>query len=166
MIIAEYIPYEHIVSYRFIKQHLALRCRLSFVRLYVGGRVCYTRFHMKHDTPQPQYTRCADLEALLTEAVAEENDLEFVLFENLALPEGAYPGLTFRNCRFVGCRISGSALERAAFIDCVLEHCDCSNVNLQKATLERTRLVDCKLVGATLSEAFLLDVAFDSCIAR
>ena len=89
-----------------------------------------------------------------------------VLFENLTLTEGDFPGLTFRNCRFTGCRISGIALERAAFIDCVLEHCDCSNVNLQKASLERTRLSDCKLVGATLSEAFLLDVSLIDCIAR
>ena len=47
-----------------------------------------------------------------------------------------------------------------------MEHCDCSNVNLQKASLERTRLSDCKLVGATLSEAFLLDVSLIDCIAR
>ena len=103
---------------------------------------------------------------MLSKAAEEESDLEFVLFENLTLDEGAYPGLTFRSCRFVGCRISGSALERAAFIDCVLEHCDCSNVNLYKSSLERTHLVDCKLVGATLAEAFFLDVEFLRCIAR
>ena len=105
---------------------------------------------MKHNTPQLQYSPCADLAALFSQAAEEETDAEFVLFENLTLTEGDFPGLTFRNCRFTGCRISGIALERAAFIDCVLEHCDCSNVNLQKASLERTRLSDCKLVGATL----------------
>ena len=121
---------------------------------------------MKHNTPQLQYSPCADLAALFSQAAEEETDVEFVLFENLTLTEGDFPGLTFRNCRFTGCRISGIALERAAFIDCVLEHCDCSNVNLQKASLERTRLSDCKLVGATLSEAFLLDVSLIDCIAR
>ena len=125
------------------------------------------RVDMKHNTPQLQYSPCADLAALFSQAAEEETDVEFVLFENLTLTEGDFPGLTFRNCRFTGCRIKRHcAGARRTFIDCVLEHCDCSNVNLQKASLERTRLSDCKLVGATLSEAFLLDVSLIDCIAR
>ena len=65
---------------------------------------------MKHNTPQLQYSPCADLAALFSQAAEEETDVEFVLFENLTLTEGDFPGLTFRNCRFTGCRISGIAL--------------------------------------------------------
>ena len=108
------------------------------------------RVDMKHNTPQLQYSPCADLAALFSQAA--ETDVEFVLFENLTLTEGDFPGLTFPAAAALPAAASAALRwKRAAFIDCVLEHCDCSNVNLQKASLERTRLSDCKLVGATLS---------------
>ena len=123
------------------------------------------RVDMKHNTPTTAILPLRRSRGAVFRRPPKKTDVEFVLFENLTLTEDDFPGLTFRNCRFTGCRISGIALD-AAFIDCVLEHCDCSNVNLQKASLERTRLSDCKLVGATLSEAFLLDVSLIDCIAR
>ena len=47
---------------------------------------------MKHNTPQLQYSPCADLAALFSQAAEEETDVEFVLFENLTLTEGDFPG--------------------------------------------------------------------------
>ena len=134
--------------------------------LYETICVCYTPRRMKSDHQQYNCTPCLDLEALLSRAAEEETDIEAVLFENLALESGSYPGLVFRNCRFVGCRLTNCALDRVAFIDCSLEHCDCSNAAMPKSAIERTQLTDCKLVGATLSEAFLLDASFTDCILR
>ena len=124
------------------------------------------RVDMKHNTPQLQYSPCADLAALFSQAAEEETDVEFVLFENLTpLTEGDFPGLTFRN-RCLPVAVTEAALQLSVpFIDCVLEHCDCSNVNLQKASLERTRLRTASSL-AQRSEAFLLDVSLIDCIAR
>ena len=87
---------------------------------------------MKHELNDSHLTRCVDLEAMLTEASTEETDIDSVLFENLTLEGGSYPGLTFRGCKFVGCRLSGCSLERAAWIDCMLEQCDLSNTQMIK----------------------------------
>ena len=109
---------------------------------------------MKKQPELNNLTPCDDIEALFFSACEEEEDIERVVFENLTLEGGSYPGLTFRQCRFVGCHITGCALERAAFIDCVLEHCDFSNTQMPKGTLQRTWLSDCKLLGVTLAESF------------
>ena len=90
------------------------------------------------------------------------DDIDSVLFENLTLEGGSYPGLTFRGCKFVGCRLSGCSLERAAWIDCMLEQCDSSNTQMIKGTMQ-TKLTDCKLVGISLTEAFLLDSSIERC---
>ena len=121
---------------------------------------------MKHELNDSHLTRCVDLEAMLTEASTEETDIDSVLFENLTLEGGSYPGLTFRGCKFVGCRLSGCSLERAAWIDCMLEQCDLSNTQMIKGTMQRTKLTDCKLVGISLTEAFLLDSSIERCVAR
>ena len=54
---------------------------------------------MKHELNDSHLTRCVDLEAMLTEASTEETDIDSVLFENLTLEGGSYPGLTFRGCK-------------------------------------------------------------------
>ena len=121
------------------------------------------RVDMKHNTPQLQYSLAPISRRCFRRPPKRKPTLNSSCLKT-TLTEGDFRADVSKR-RFTGCRISGIALERAAFIDCVLEHCDCSNVNLQKASLERTRLSDCKLVGATL-EAFLLDVSLIDCIAR
>lgn len=136
-----------------------------FFTLYFTQMLCYTSFVKK----QPELLNlipCDDIESLFSAACEEQEDVERVLFENLALEGGAYPAMTFRHCRFVGCRLSGCSLERAAFIDCIFEHCDLSNTLMPKGTMQRTWLTDCKLLGVTLSESFLLDASFERCVAR
>ncbi|MBA4347543.1 MAG: hypothetical protein C0413_01670 [Clostridiales bacterium] len=130
------------------------------------GKSCATLRFMKHQPQLGQLTPCDDIEAMFSHACDEQEDIEYTLFENLLLEGGSYPGLTFRSCRFVGCRLSGLTLPRAAFIDCLLEQCDLSNVQMQKGTLQRAQLSDCKLLGMTLAESFLLDAAFLGCVAR
>ena len=121
---------------------------------------------MKHELNDSHLTRCVDLEAMLTEA-STETDIDSVLFENLTLEGGSYPGLTFRGCKFVGCRLSGCSLERAAWIDCMLEQCDLSNTPddqgddaANKADRLQTRW------HLSLTEAFLLDSSIERCVAR
>lgn len=138
---------------------------LFFFALYFAQMLCYTSLVKK----QPELINlipCDDIESLFSAACEEQEDIERVLFENLALEGGAYPALTFRQCRFIGCRLSGCTLERAAFIDCIFEHCDLSNTLMPKGTLQRAWLTDCKLLGVTLSESFLLDAVFERCVTR
>ncbi len=136
-----------------------------FPALYLALIICYTS-HVKKQPELNNLTPCEDIEALFFSACEQEEDIESVLFENLTLEGGSYPGLTFRQCRFVGCHLTGCTLERAAFIDCVLEHCDFSNTQMPKGTLQRTWLSDCKLLGVTLAESFLLDAVFEVCAVR
>ena len=120
---------------------------------------------MKHELNDSHLTRCV-VRGDADRGIDRETDIDSVLFENLTLEGGSYPGLTFRGCKFVGCRLSGCSLERAAWIDCMLEQCDLSNTQMIKGTMQRTKLTDCKLVGISLTEAFLLDSSIERCVAR
>ena len=122
------------------------------------------RVDMKHNTPQLPILPLRRSRGAVFAGRRRKTDVEFVLFENLTLTEATSPA-----------DVSKLPLYRlphqrhcagARRVHRLRSHCDCSNVNLQKASLERTRLSDCKLVGATLSEAFLLDVSLIDCIAR
>ena len=72
-------------------------------------------------------------------------------FSELALKEGRLEDLTFYDCRFERCDLSGASLKRSRFVGCTFSHCDLSLTNLTDTELSDVRFEDTALVGVNFS---------------
>ena len=77
-------------------------------------------------------------------------------------------GRTARSVELEGCHLkatdlSGSALDKAVFVDCLIENCNLANVRANGATLRRVRLSVARMTGFQWTKGILRDVAFDEC---
>ena len=82
--------------------------------------------------------------------------------------EGELCGLTthrveFSACRFTRCTLRDCDVKRFCFVDCVLDHCDLSNLRFENSTFQRVRFMDCRLTGAEWMKAVLMNVSFENC---
>lgn len=69
------------------------------------------------------------------------------------------------SCRFTGCRLAGSAIDKLTASDTELIRCDLANLTLREAALNRVVLDGCRLTGATWAAATLRHVGFVDCVA-
>src|SRR5437660_10314884 len=90
--------------------------------------------------------------------------------------EGTYRGLDFLDlemtgrearsveldgCHLKGTDLSGSVLDKAAFVDCLFENCSLANVHASDASLRRVRMSVARMTGFQWINGALRDVAFD-----
>ena len=91
-------------------------------------------------------------------------------FEQVRLEQNDVVSAEFRECSFVRCCFSESALRACAFDECVFVECDLSLVKLPHSVFSSTRFEDSKIIGVNWTEArwptsrLLVPVRFEKCI--
>ncbi len=109
-----------------------------------------------------------DMERTQLEMIAEQTEISRVLLANCDFSDlhGINkPGVVFDQVHcwhgvFFQARLAGMHLS-----DCLLERCDFSAVEWEKACLRRVEFLGCRLLGTNLAEATFDDVAFNGCTA-
>ena len=78
-------------------------------------------------------------------------------------PEG--PRTAFRDCRFVGCDMTGMNMKNSLFSSCEFVRCNLSLLQVDGARFLEAAFQDCKLAGVNfaLCDDFLLRLAFEEC---
>jgi fluoroquinolone resistance protein len=78
-------------------------------------------------------------------------------------PEG--PRTAFRDCRFVGCDMTGMNMKNCLFSSCDFVRCNLSLLQVDGARFLEAAFQDCKLAGVNfaLCDDFLLRLAFEEC---
>jgi uncharacterized protein YjbI with pentapeptide repeats len=71
--------------------------------------------------------------------------------------------VSLERCRFKGVNLSGTALERARFIDCLLDSSDLANLRASGSTMIRVHLSVLRMTGFTWVGGLAKDVTFDEC---
>jgi uncharacterized protein YjbI with pentapeptide repeats len=69
----------------------------------------------------------------------------------------------FEQCRFSRAAFAGVAMERAAFTDCKVEHCDWANLRTKGSSMLRVDVSVSRLTGLHWIDGVLRDVAFRDC---
>jgi len=91
-------------------------------------------------------------------------------FEQVRLEQNDVVSAEFRECSFVRCCFSESALRACVFDECVFVECDLSLVKLPHSVFSSTRFEDSKIIGVNWTEArwptsrLLVPVRFEKCI--
>ncbi len=109
-----------------------------------------------------------DMERTQLDTITEQSEITQVLLANCDFTDMLgvnKPGVLFEQVHcwhnvFLQARLQGMRL-----FDCLLERCDFSAVDWDKARLRRVEFLGCRLLGTNLSEAALEDVAFNGCTA-
>lgn len=92
--------------------------------------------------------------------------LEDQIFEKKQIADLTNGSVTYDNCIFRDCNLSGADLSLINFMDVKFLHCDISNATVQKAALRNITFKDCKIMGLLFDdcEDFLFEVGFENCI--
>ncbi len=109
-----------------------------------------------------------DMEKTQLEAIAEQSEITQVLLANCDFSDMTginKSGVLFEQVHcwhgvFLQARLLGMRI-----FDCLLERCDFSAVDWDKARLRRVEFLGCRLLGTNLSEATFENVAFNGCTA-
>jgi uncharacterized protein YjbI with pentapeptide repeats len=109
-----------------------------------------------------------DMQRTHLEAITEQSEVTQVLLADCDFSDMLginKPGVLFEQVHcwhdvFLQARLMGMRL-----FDCLLERCDFSAVDWEKAHLRRVEFLGCRLLGTNLSEAAIEEVAFNGCTA-
>lgn len=85
---------------------------------------------------------------LFSRAAQAEEELEGLHIQNGFFPGTDLSGQRFAGMIFESCRLPGSVLRRASFVDVRFVNCDFSNCQLEEAYFNRCELISCKWIGA------------------
>ncbi|HEY8471550.1 MAG TPA: pentapeptide repeat-containing protein [Natronosporangium sp.] len=111
-----------------------------------------------------------DLPAELEPATVDEHDLaDEALFRGVSfeidLPDREAELVEFEGCRFHRADLSGTALTKARFTDCVFDHANLANLHADKSAMWRVRLTSCRLTGLQWGGGTLREVTVAQCRA-
>ncbi len=109
-----------------------------------------------------------DMERTQMDSITEQSEVTQILLANCDFSDMLgtnKPGVLFEQVHcwhgvFLQARLPGMRL-----FDCLLERCDFSAVDWEKARLRRVEFLGCRLLGTNLSGAVFDDVAFNGCTA-
>jgi uncharacterized protein YjbI with pentapeptide repeats len=119
--------------------------------------------------PVPRNPAKPRVPARLDPATAADHDLvdeasfDLVGFAGLDLSGRAADAVRWERCRFDRTTLAATVLERAAFADCVVEHCDWANLGATKSSLSRVEVSLSRLTGLHWVDGALRDVTFREC---
>jgi uncharacterized protein YjbI with pentapeptide repeats len=97
--------------------------------------------------------------------IEDETDWQGVLITG-DLAGSVATSVELAGCRADGVRLAGADLGRVTFTDCVFVDCDLSGLVLEEARLTRVELVRCRMGGVLAATARFRDVAFRDCLLR
>lgn len=123
---------------------------------------------MKIAQPQIGTLRPADEDAReqILEAIAEERELEGLLFQDIQLTDCDFTGVRMRGLVLEHCRLTGCNFARSSWRDVRVKSCDLSNCRFTEAYFSRCQLQSVKGVGINLSESYLSDQHWQDCNFR
>lgn len=92
--------------------------------------------------------------------------IEDQTFEGRQSTDLATGSVTYDNCVFKDCNLTGADLSSIHFMDGKFTGCDISNAKLHKTAFRNISFNNCKLIGLLFDdcEDFLFEVSFESCI--
>jgi uncharacterized protein YjbI with pentapeptide repeats len=93
----------------------------------------------------------------------DEATFQRLAFTVLDLTERTARSVEFDGCRFNGTDLGGSTLDKAAFVDCLVENCNLANLRAREASLRRVRIAVTRMTGFQWIDGGLRDVAFEEC---
>ncbi len=93
-------------------------------------------------------------------------ECEGVAFEHVEAEETELSGATFRECRFVACKLPRSVFRQCLFDDCEFVDCDLTMLQPFDTRLRGVSFQRSKLMGVdwTKAHALTFDVRFDHCV--
>lgn len=96
----------------------------------------------------------------------ETTYIEDQTFEGKHIADIRTGTVTYDNCIFKDCHLSGADLSSIHFMDVKFTACDISNARLQKTALRNVHFKDCKMMGLLFDDCddFLFEANFENCI--
>jgi uncharacterized protein YjbI with pentapeptide repeats len=105
----------------------------------------------------------ATLEPATGADLVDEAALRRLEFADLDLTGHTADAAEFDQCRFTRTTLSASALERASFTDCLVDHCDWANLRAVRASLVRTEITGSRLTGLQWVDGHLRHGRWQDC---
>lgn len=91
--------------------------------------------------------------------------IEGEIFTDQSMAGKSLENMTFRQCQFVGCRLSDIALENCQFEFCHFEECHFSDSRFARCTLNKSRFTDSHFTNTSLQKCMLEQVNFSVLLA-
>lgn len=89
--------------------------------------------------------------------IKSESDYSDQTFKDLALVSAQITDTTFLGCSFERCVMVESIFQNCRFVDCLVEKCDCSLLQIPNSVFSNSRFEGTKLIGVNWSLANWLE---------
>ena len=131
----------------------------SHVEKFLEGSGAWNAWRAENPEVRP------DLADINFEAVGPEpNDIyNFRQFENYDLSHCDLNRISARNCTFLACRFTGSAINFSDLCFSYMHGCDFADVQMRVTRIGSTEFLNCKFEGADLSYCSAEDASFIDC---
>lgn len=106
----------------------------------------------------------ANLMETVRVAAAEGEDVFLQEFEDDCLEDVVTKSLDFSKCTFQNVSFGENDIKHLSFANCTFHHCDLSGMRLSDGSIHASHLVDCRGVGTQFDDSVLKDVRFDDCL--
>ena len=104
-----------------------------------------------------------DFAGILASALAGEEDIANLLFQNVLSPGADAHKMEFSGVEFHRCRLNGSLFDKASFVDVRFCDCDLTECSFSDAYFSRCEFISCKWVGGNLTGATLRQSRAERC---